>query len=324
MRTFAARAVAVLGLVLCALAAHAQQKFPAKPVRFIVPFPPGQATDIAARVVADELSKVWGESVVIDNKGGGAGVPALLAGRDAAPDGHTITLGTTGGVSVNPALFSKLPYDPPRDFAMLHGVFTVPQVVVAQIGTPYRTLQDLVEAAKQAPGRLNWGYPGIGAAQHLSGELFKYRAGIDITPVLYKGSGPAMTDLLGGQVPLLVDSQVSALPHVKSGKIRALAVTTLQRTPHLPDVPTVAEQGYPGFEGVGWGGLMVPKATPREIAERIAADTRRVMLDPAVQQRIIDRGLIPDMRGTKEWGEFVAAETAKWGDIVRRIGLRMD
>jgi tripartite-type tricarboxylate transporter receptor subunit TctC len=321
------RTIAAVCLALCALCpffAQAQQAFPAKPVRFIVPFPPGQATDIAARVVADELAKVWRESVVVDNRGGGAGVPALLAGRDAAPDGYTITLGTTGGVSVNPAIFAKLPYDPPKDFVMVHAVFTVPQVVVAHAGTPYRTLQDLVGAAKKTPGQLNWGYPGIGAAQHLSGELFKYRAGIDITPVLYKGSGPAMTDLLGGQVPLLVDSLVSALPHIKSGKIRALAVTTLQRTPHLPEVPTIAEQGYPGFEGVGWGGLMVPKATPPAIVERIAADTRRVMQDPAVQQRIIDRGLIPDTRGTKEWGDFVAAETAKWGDIVRRIDLKMD
>jgi len=215
-------------------------------------------------------------------------------------------------------------YDPPADFVMVHGIFKVPQLIVTHAGTPYRTLQDLVEAAKKEPRRLNVGYPGIGAAQHLTGELFRYRAGIDITPVLYKGSGTAMTDLLGGQVPLLVDSLVSALPHVKSGKIRALAVTTLQRTPHLPELPTVAEQGYAGFEGVGWGGLIVPKATPREIVERIAADMRRVMLDPAVQQRIVDRGLIPDPRGAKEWGEFVADETLKWGEIVRRIGLRMD
>lgn len=324
MRNTAASVIAILALALCAPGAHAQQKYPAKPVRFIVPFPPGQATDIAARVVADELAKVWRESVVVDNRGGGAGVPALIAGRDAAPDGYTITLGTTGGVSVNPAIFTKLPYDPPKDFAMVHAVFTVPQVVVTHAGTPYRTLKDVVDAAKKEPGKLNWGYPGIGAAQHLSGELFKHRAGIDITPVLYKGSGPAMTDLLGGQVPLLVDSLVSSLPHIKSGKIRALAVTTLQRTPHLPEVPTIAEQGYAGFEGVGWGGLMVPIATPRDIVERIAADARRVMLDPAVQQRIVDRGLIPDTRGAKEWGEFVVAESAKWGEIVRRIGLKMD
>jgi tripartite-type tricarboxylate transporter receptor subunit TctC len=311
-------------LLLTFCPAYGQAKFPAKPVKFIVPFPPGQATDIAARLVADELGKVWRESVVVENKGGGAGVPALIAARDAPPDGYTITLGTTGPVSVNPALYSKLPYDPQKDFIMVHGVFTVPQMIVAHAATPYRTLQDLVDAAKKEPGRLNWGYPATGAAQHLTGELFKYRAGVDITPVLYKGSGQAMSDLLGGQVPLLVDSLASALPHLKAGKIRALAVTTLQRTPHLPDVPTVAEQGYPGFEGVGWGGLMVPKATPREVVERIAADARRVMHDPAVQQRIVDRGLIPDVRGPKEWGEFVAAETAKWGDIVRRIGLKMD
>jgi tripartite-type tricarboxylate transporter receptor subunit TctC len=307
-----------------ALPAHAQGNYPAKPVRLIVPFPPGQATDIVARLLADGLSRAWGQQVIVDNRGGGGSIPGMMAGRDAPADGHTITFGTSGSLGVNPSLYSKLPYDPPKDFAMVNGVFIVPLMIVAHPGLPYNTLGELIDAAKKEPGKLNIGYAGTGTSQHLTGELFKVRAGIDIVGITYKGSGPAVTDLLGGQIPLLVDSLASALPHIKSGKIKALAMTTLQRVPQLPDVPTVAELGYPGFEGVGWGGLIVPKGTPNEIVEKIGADVRQVLNDPVMRQRIIDRGAIPDARGPKEWTEFVNAEIVKWGEVVRRAGLKAD
>lgn len=317
----------VLAIAMSAFAApavQAQGAFPTKPVKLVVPFPPGQATDIVARLLADALTKQWGQQVVVENRGGGGSIPGMMAGRDAQPDGYTITFGTSGSIGVNPSLYANLPYDPPKDFAMVNGVFIVPLMIVAHPSSPYRSVKELVDAAKKEPGKLNWGYAGTGTSQHLTGELFKVRAGVDITAITYKGSGPAITDLLGAQITLLVDSLASALTHIKAGKIRAIAMTSAQRVPQLPDVPTVAESGYPGFDGVGWGGLIVPKATRPELVEKIGADVRQALGDPAMQQRIIDRGAVPDPRGPREWTAFVNAEIVKWGDIVRRANLKAE
>ena len=317
--------LALTAVLLVSLApSHAQSPFPTKPVRLIVPFPPGQATDIVARLVAQSLNKAWGQQVIVDNRGGGGSIPGMMAGRDALPDGYTITFGTSGTLGVNPSLYSKLPYDPPKDFAMVNGVFIVPLMIVAHPGFPHATLKEMIDAAKRAPGKLTWGYAGTGTSQHLTGELFKVRAGVDIVGVTYKGSGPAIVDLLGGQIPLLVDSLASALPHLRSGKIKALAMTTAQRVPQLPEVPTVAELGYPGFDGAGWGGLVVPKATPANLVDRIGNDVRRTLNDPAMRERIVEIGAIPDPRGPAEWTQFVNAEIVKWGEIVRRANLRAD
>ncbi len=316
--------LALAALLSVAAAAQAQKSYPTRPVRMIVPFPPGQATDIVARLMADALTKTWDQQVIIDNRGGGGGVPGMLAGRDAQADGYTITFGSSGTIGVNPSLYSNLPYAPLKDFVMVNGVFIVPLMIVAHAGAPYGSLKDLVEAAKKEPGKLNWGYPGAGTSQHLTGELFKFRAGVDIAGILYKGSGPMMTDLLGAQIPLAVDSLASALPQVRAGKLRALAMTSAQRVPQLPDVPAVAELGYPGFDGVGWAGLVAPRGTPADIVEKIGSDVRRALADPSVRDRIIERGAIPDPRGPKEFGEFVAAEIVKWGDIVRRAKLKAD
>jgi tripartite-type tricarboxylate transporter receptor subunit TctC len=316
--------LALAAMLAMAAPVQAQRAFPAKPVRMIVPFPPGQATDIVARLLADSLTRAWDQQVIVDNRGGGGGVPGMIAGRDAAPDGYTVTFGTSGTIGVNPSLYANLPYAPLRDFAMVNGVFIVPLMIVAHPAAPYATLKDLVAAAKKDPGKLNWGYPGAGTSQHLTGELFKSRTGTDITGVLYKGSGPMMTDLLGNQIPLAVDSLASALPQVRAGKLRAVAMTSLQRVPQLPEVPAVSELGYPGFDGVGWAGLVAPKGAPAEVLEKIGADVRRALADPAMRERIIERGAIPDPRGPKEFGEFVAAEIVKWGEIVRRANLKAD
>ena len=327
IRQPASRALAALFAAVFALAgapALAQKSFPAKTVRMIVPFPPGQATDIVARLMADSLTRSWGQQVIVENRGGGGGVPGMLAGRDAPADGYTLTFGTSGTIGVNPSLYSNLPYDPLKDFAMVNGVFIVPLMIIAHPSSPSASLKELVEAAKKEPGKLNWGYPGTGTSQHLTGELFKFRIGVDIVGVPYKGSGPMMTDLLGAQITLAVDSLASALPQVKAGKIRAIAMTSAQRVPQLPEVPTVAELGYPGFDGVGWAGMVAPKATPPEIVEKIGADVRQALADPAMRERIIERGAIPDPRGPKEFSEFVSAEIAKWGEIVRRAKLKAD
>ena len=324
MSMVATLAFAALAAIAAPAQAQAQSGFPARPVRMIVPFPPGQATDIVARLMADALTRSWGQQVIVDNRGGGGGVPGMLAGREAAPDGYTLTFGTSGTLGVNPSLYSSLAYDPLRDFAMVNGVFIVPLMIVAHPSSPHMTLKSLVDAAKKDPGKLNWGYPGAGTSQHLTGELFKSRVGVNITGIPYKGSGPMMTDLLGAQITLAVDSLASALPQVKAGKLRAIAMTVAQRVPQLPDVPTVAELGYPGFDGAGWAGLVAPKGTPPELVERIGADVRRVLAEAAMRDRIIERGAIPDARGPKEFGEFVAAEIVKWGEIVRRGNLRAD
>jgi tripartite-type tricarboxylate transporter receptor subunit TctC len=287
----------------------------------IVPFPPGQATDIVARLLADSLTKVWGQQVIVDNR---ASVQGMVAGRDAPADGYIITFGTSGTLAVNPAVFSKLPYDPAKDFIMVNGGSIAPMIIVADPGLQYNTLKELIDAAKKQPGKLNVGYGGVNNTQHLTGELFKFVAGIDMVGINYKGSAAAVTDLLGGQVQILVDSLAATLPHIKSGKMKALAITTLQRVPQLPDLPTVAELGYPGFEGVGWAGMVVPKGTPNEIVEKIGADVRRVLNDPLMRERILDRGMIADPRGPREWTEFVNAEVVKWAEAARRANLKAD
>ena len=303
--------------------AHAQG-FPSKPVRMIVPFPPGQATDIVARLLAERLTATWNQTVIVDNRGGGGGVPGTIAGRDAPADGYTVLLGTSGTIGVNPGIYTKLAYDPLKDFAMVGGVFTVPLLLVAHPSFAPNTVKELVDAAKKSPGTLNWAYPGTGTSQHLTGELFKFRAGIDLVGIPYKGSGPAMTDLLGGQVTLMMDSLASSLPHIKSGKIKAIGMSSAERVPQLPDVPTIAESGFPGFAGVGWGGLVMPIATPRDIVEKIGGDVRKILLDPTMQARIIERGAIADPRGPAEFAAFVKAEIQKWGEIAKKANIKAD
>ena len=299
----------------------AQGAYPNKPVKLIVPFPPGQATDIVGRLLADGLTKEWGQPVVVENKGNT--IVGMLDGKKAPADGYTITFGTSGTLGVNPSLYSKLQYGP-KDFEMVNCVFIVPLMIVAHPSFPYNNVKDLIAAAKKEPNKFNIGYAGTGTSQHLTGELFKSSAKVEMTGVNYKGSGPAMTDLLGGQIPLLVDSLASALPQVKAGKIKALAMTSAQRVPQLPDVPTVAEAGLPGFEGSGWGGLVVPAGTPPAVVTKISADVQKLLRDPEFQQKIIDRGAIPDPRGAKEWSAFVDSEVVKWGDVIKKANLKAD
>ncbi len=314
---------AALALLLAIVpAAYAQDAFPTKPVRMIVAFPPGQATDIVARLFADELTKVWGRQVVVDNRAGGASVPGTVAGATATPDGHTITFATSSSIAVNPAIYSSLPYNTARDFAMVHGIFTVPWVIVAHPSAPYSTLKELIDFSKKNPGKLNWGY-GASSLQ-LGAELFKLRTGASLVGVPYKGSGPATIDLLGGQIPLLLDTVAATLPHIKAGKMKAIATMTPARMPLLPDTPTVAEQGYPGFSAEGWGGMVVPKATPSPVVKKISADVGRILNEPAIQKQMFDRGVVPDLRGPAEWTKFVHEELVKWTDVAKRANVKAD
>jgi tripartite-type tricarboxylate transporter receptor subunit TctC len=309
-------------LSLLAAAAHAQ--YPSKPVKFLVPYPAGQATDVVARLLADGLSKMWGQQVIVENRGGGAAIPGLVAGRDAPADGYTITLGTSAAVVVNQAIFEKLPYDVMKDFVFVVNVFRNPLLIVTNAGTPYYTLKDVVDAAKKEPGKLNWGYPGMGTTQHLTGEMFKFRAGVDIQGVMYKGSAPAVTDLLGNQIPLSLDSVAGTFTQIKAGKLRAIAITTAKRIPQLPDVPTVAESGYPEFEGTGWGGLIAPKGTPPEIVEKIATDVLKLLADKEMQAKFVEKGLIIEPMASKEWTEYVKLETQKWHEVAKRANVKAE
>ena len=313
-------AAAAFALALSAVA-HAQ--YPNKTVKIIVPFPAGQATDLAARIIAEALGKEWNQSVVVENIGGGAGIPGMVTGRGAPPDGYTLVMGTSAVMVVNPAIMEKLPYDPLNDFTLIGPVFRNPLIIIANDKAPYKTLKDLVDAAKKNPGKLNWGYPGAGTTQHLTGELFKQVAGVDIQGVMYKGSAQAVQDLLGDQIQLSVDGIGPNLPHIKSGKLRALASTGEQRSTQLPDVPTVAEQGYPGFSGEGWGGVVVPKGVPNDIVMKISRDLNKIMSDPALQERLTKAGRAVDNMPREQWIAFFKQTHTTWGEVARRNNIRV-
>ena len=308
---------------LLAFGAGAQAQYPNRPVKLIVPYPAGQATDIAARIVGDALAREWGQAVVIENIGGGAAIPGLMSAMRAAPDGYTLLMGTSAAMVVNPAIMEKLPYEPFTDFILIGPVFRNPLIIVANDKAPYRTLKDLVDAAKKDPGKLNWGYPGAGTTQHLTGELFKQVAGVDITGVMYKGSAQAVQDLLGDQIQLSVDGIGPNLPNIKAGKFRALASTGEHRAAQLPDVPTVAEQGYPGFSGEGWGGMVVTKGTPMDIVMKVSRDLAKVMNDPAVQQKLLVAGLAVDNMPRDQWITFAKKTYVTWGDVARRNNIKV-
>jgi tripartite-type tricarboxylate transporter receptor subunit TctC len=317
------RGALTAGAAFATTAAPAQGAWPDRPVRFIVPFPPGQAADLFARILAEELSKRWPQRVVVENRAGGAGAIGMEAIARAAPDGGTFGIGTSGTLGVNPSVLARLPYDAERDFAPVTNIFTLPLVIVVHPDFPARTVQELVALAKAGPG-MQFASAGPATAQHMSAEMFAHRAGLRMVHVPYRGSGPAMADLLAGNVKLMFDSSASALPHIQSGRIRALAVTTPQRLPQLPDVPTVAETVIPGYAAMGWSGLIAPAGTPEAIIRRANADAVAVLRDPSVAARIRDMGAFPDPGTPEEFAAFIRAEIAKWREVARAADVRLE
>ena len=315
------RAALASAAVVLAPFAHA---FPDRPVRIIVPFPPGQAADLFARLLADQLSTMWPHRVVVENRAGGAGAVGLEAGKQAAPDGHTLIMGTSGTLAVNPNVIARLPYDPVADFAPVSNVFIVPLVLVVHPEFPATSAADVVARAKAAPGEINYASAGPGTAQHLAAELFLTRTGIRMTHVPYRGSAPAMTDVIAGVVPVMMDSVTAALGHIRAGRVRPLAVTSATRAPLLPDVPTVAETVAPGYEATGWSGIVVPAATPPALVEKISADIQAALAAPATRQRMIEMGGIPAAGPPEAFGAFIRAEIAKWGEVARAANVRLD
>jgi tripartite-type tricarboxylate transporter receptor subunit TctC len=318
------RRALALGLAAPFIATHAraQASWPTKPVRFIVPFPPGQAADIFARLMAEKLTEVWKQQVVVENKAGGSGIPATETGKAAAPDGYTVMVVSSGTFGVNPSLYPDLPYKPLVDFKPISNIFLVPLVIIAHPSFPAKTLAELIEMARKEPGKLSYASAGPGTSQHLSMELFKLRAKIDIEHIPYKGSGPGMADLLGGHVKLMMDSTASALGAIRDGRVKALAVTTGRRAPApLDTIPSIGET-IPGFDAAGWSGLAAPARTPPEIVDKISRDVQAQLKDPAVIRQIEERAGIPAPGTPADFSAFIAREIETWGEVVRATGTK--
>ena len=308
---------------LFGLAAHAQQ-WPARAVRIIVPFPPGQGADIISRVIAERLSLVLGQQVVIDNRPGAGGALGTEVGAKAAPDGYTLLAGGSAALAINPVLYPKIGYDALRDFAPITQIVDIAMVFVVNPSVPAHNLQDYLRLAKRHPGELNYGSSGAGSTSHLVTAALAARAGINLNHVPYKGAIQALTDLIAGQLTLVADTPPTLLPHLQSKKLRPLAVSMLKRIPQLPDVATVDEQGIKGYALNTWTSLVAPIGTPEPILERLNAEITKIIAQPEVQKRLIDMGFIPVGSSREAYSAFLKSEIANWEKIVKASGAKVE
>jgi tripartite-type tricarboxylate transporter receptor subunit TctC len=317
---------ALLGaLILVGLAGAVQaQSFPSKAARIIVAFPPGGATDIVARIYAAKLTEMWSQQVIVDNRAGAAGVIGTEIAARAPADGYTMLLGTLGNLVVNPLLYRKLSFDVARDFAPVQKVVDVYFVMVSHPSLPARTVKELLALARAKPGQINYGSSGNGSTNQLAVELFKMLGKVDLLHIPYKGSGPLFADLLGGHISLTTDSIVQALPYIRENRLRALGVAGRQRSALLPDIPTIAEAGVPGYEITNWFSLMVPAATPKDIVARIHADITKIAQNPEVRQKVSGMGADPVVQTPEDLAAMLRSETAKWEKVVREAGIKAD
>jgi tripartite-type tricarboxylate transporter receptor subunit TctC len=305
-------------------AAFAQTNYPTRPIRFIVPFPPGGGTDILSRLVANKLTERLGWQIVVDNRAGAGGNIGLDAGAKATPDGYTMVMGQTSNLTINPSLHSKLPYDSVRDFQPVSVVASSPIAFMISAKAPYRTLPDLIAAAKAKPGEVTFATTGNGTVGHLTGELLQRIAAVKYVHVPYKGSAQAFPDLLGGRTHFFLASLETAMPQMKAGTIRTLAVTSPQRVPAVPDIPTVAESGYPGFDTATWYGILVPKGTPQPIVSRLATEVVKVLESPEVRERMAANGGATIKPGPTEFSALIKSELAKWNRVIKEAGVRLE
>ena len=304
------------------VSAHAQI-YPAKPVRFLVPFAPGGGNDIVARILGSKLSEAWGQQVVVDNRPGAGGNMAAEITARAAPDGYTVFQFNVAN-TIALSLYRKLPYDPVRDFAPVTQIGSTPFMLVVHPTVKAASVQELIALAKSRPGTLNYGSSGNGGSTHLVMELFKAQAGIDVVHIPFKGAGPALTSLLSGQIQVMFAVPAAALPHLKSGRLRALAVSSLQRSPLVPGLPTVAESGLAGFEGSAWYGVVVPAGTPRTVIHKLNTDIVRILRDPAIAETLTRRGIEVAASAPEAFARFISSEIVKWGKVVKMSGARVD
>ncbi len=316
-------------LILCAFATAptvtlAQDAFPNKPVRIVVPYPPGGASDVTARLLGQKLSELWNQPVVIDNRPGANGILALEYVAKQAPDGSTLLMANLGPNAINAAVYSKLPYDSIKDFAPITFTTLVPQVLVVNPALPVKNLKELLDLARATPGKLNYGTGGNGSANHLAVELMANMGGVSLTAVPYKGDAPAMTDAMSGQVAMTLPTVVAALPNIKAGKLRAIAVTTQTRVASLPDVPTMQEAGLAAYESSSWGGVMAPGGTPPAIVNKINTDIVRVLRMPDIQEKLAGLGATVVAQGPAEFATFLQSEIKKWDGVAKRANIRLE
>jgi len=302
----------------------AQADYPNKPIRLIVPFPAGGGTDIFARVIANKLSERLRWVVIVDNKPGAGGNIGVDAAAKSPPDGYTMVLGQTSNLAINPTLYKKLPYDPLKDLTPIVLVADSPMALVVPAQSPYKTVKEFVSAAKQKPGDISLGSPGNGTVAHLTIEMFQGASGTKFQHVPYKGSAQALTDLMGGSTESYMSSVTTAIGHVKGGKLRALGVTGKKRVDSMPDVPTIDESGYQGFDAVTWFGLLAPAGTPPAIVERINAEVNKILVLPEVKEKIAVEGGGPIGGTSQEFARFLAAELPKWAKLVKESGAKID
>jgi tripartite-type tricarboxylate transporter receptor subunit TctC len=313
----------VTGLLMTAPGAMAQS-FPNKPIRLVCPFPPGGAVDIASRAIAQELSKNLGQPVTVDNKPGAGGNIGGAEVSRANPDGYTIFMTTSGIQAINPALYAKMPFDPNKDLTPVTALVSLNNVLVLHPSVKANSVAEVIAMAKSQPGAMNYASSGSGTSIHMSGEMFKSLTNVNITHIPYKGSAPAVTDLLGGQVMMMFDNIPSAIPHIKSGKLRALATTGAKRDPLLPDLPTMAEAGVAGYESGVWFGLSVPANTPREVIMKLNAEANKGTKSPEFVKRMTDLGYIIMGTSPETMAEMNKAEVQRWGPIVKASGAKAD
>jgi tripartite-type tricarboxylate transporter receptor subunit TctC len=311
--------------VACAGSAFAQDKYPSKVVHLVVPFATGGSTDALARALAQQLGERIGQPVIVENKPGAGGTVGSDFVARAAPDGYTLLLGTVSTHAVAVSLYQHLPYDPLRDFVPITEIATIPNLVVVNADkTPVKTLAEFIQLAKKQPGTLSYASNGSGTSNHLASELLKSVAGIDLLHVPYKGSGPALNDLLGGQVSMMMDVVMTSYPHIKAGKLRALAVTGSTRSPLLPDVPTVAEQGFPGFEAMVWFGVFAPAKTPQPIADYLNRELVAVIKGPKLAPLLESQGAQPVGNSQADFTATIQQEIVKWRKVVQASGAKVD
>ena len=325
MKTTSLRLQAVLAIALASAAGGAfAQAYPSQPIKLIVPFTAGGTTDILARTIGQKLAEAWKQPVIVENKPGAGGNIGADSVAKAKPDGYTLVMGTIGTQAINQSLYEKMPYDSTRDFAPVTLVAVVPNMLVVHPSVPAKNVAELIALAKSRPGQLNFASSSTGGSPHLSGEMFKQMTGTEIVHVPYKGSAPAVTDLLGGQVSMMFDNMPSVLPQVKAGKLRALGVTSARRSPAAPEIPTIAESGVPGYEVDSWFGILAPAGTPKEIVAKLSAEIVKILQMPDVKERLAGQGAVPVGNTPEQFAEHIAKETAKWAKVVKTSGAKVD
>ena len=327
LKSLARRAVpALLAVVATAMAAQAQgaDAFPARPITLVVPFAPSGGNDIMARLVGERMGKAFGQQIVVENRPGAGGNIGSRQAARSAPDGYTMLLAFTGTIGINPSLYANLGYDPAKDLTPIGSIATSPAVLVVHPSLPVNTLKELIAYAKANPGQLSYASSGVGTVVHVATEMLADAAGIKVEQVPYKGTGPGITDLLGGHVKMMMPPIPAMIAHINAGTLRAIGVTSKERSPLLPDVPTIAEAGLPGFVSEQRYGLLAPAGTPRPIIERLNAELRNALADETIRKRIVDDGATPQPDSPEDYAAAIEQDRVLWGGIVRKLGLRVE